>query len=717
MPTTPESNLLKDTLPCSKSHSSFTDAETIRSSTASVHRHHLSRPNSVSSLTGLELPQSHDEGLTGPFGNLIGNVRNGSILHYCVLSLLLFATISDIVFRSSSKPSYYSYNEDLSGEVLYPPYSNRGNSSDSQQHRLNKVHNKKNKGLLGSAMIQSVTEALGPILPFAGGVDLRRDENWKSWSSWLTLWDVRFQKSSKLSQRREDKVSAIPRGGGQNNKSSGRDNNKKGYTFQTKLTLSTPDPFLSTADISEMTLQEVSLVFQYAISSSDEKTDVSSFLKQQTLPADVDIGRMTKALKAVDEAVSQSRGNGVNEAITSHGEDYSDNGPLSNVNGYGDVDALKFCAAMRILAEWRVLRQVPPGFKGYAVGMTLGHKDVVQNVVKIETAIHEWIENKAMEESERRIDSECDAEENCPDTITQPRSPTLRQLLQFEVDSDIHPTSKLPRLKEKTAAMGLLWVRRQLHYQTAVFKNIISVPETFSTVIGAVGAAYSEVYGKYHGWTVQKIFNYSFQSAPDADLIFRHMNPKRLKEVEIQGLTSPSNQLNEIDESLLVMSDDFLESTGSTIIDTIDTPIYSETIQQETQSKGGNPVQNFFANVGGEVNKFFVETGNQIQNIGDNITTEWDKAICNVSKIFNPNNCENSGDKFNTRGGASSSNKSQEINNSNRMSGDELDAYISKEMAADAREHILIYLNVAVPLLNDLAGLFDELNMDDPSKV
>lgn len=37
-------------------------------------------------------------------------------------------------------------------------------------------------------MISSITDALSPILPFAGGVDLRRDDAWKSWRSYLWIF-------------------------------------------------------------------------------------------------------------------------------------------------------------------------------------------------------------------------------------------------------------------------------------------------------------------------------------------------------------------------------------------------------------------------------------------------------------------------------------------------------------------------------------------------
>ena len=49
----------------------------------------------------------------------------------------------------------------------------------------------------------------------------------------------------------------------------------------------------------------------------------------------------------------------------------------------GTPDALLFCSVMRAFADWRLVKQTPPGYKGYSVGMELGRKDVVQNIAKV----------------------------------------------------------------------------------------------------------------------------------------------------------------------------------------------------------------------------------------------------------------------------------------------------------------------------------------------
>ena len=47
----------------------------------------------------------------------------------------------------------------------------------------------------------------------------------------------------------------------------------------------------------------------------------------------------------------------------------------------------------------------------------------------------------------------------------------------------------------------------------------------------------------------------------------------------------------------------------------------------------------------------------------------------------------------------------------------EMESYISQEMRKDAYDHIQTYLEVVEPLLDNLSGLIDEFNMDDPTKV
>lgn len=347
---------------------------------------------------------------------------------------------------------------------------------------------------LGSAAIHSVTDALSPVLPFTGGLDLRRGDIWTSSSeeeNWiLTVRSVLSQVVDAFSSSSSNVI--------QSTQHSKRGSDARLEKSNRELTLSAQDPFVPSAAIAELTLRDVAELFRYMIASGKPRLDKSKLLKDAS-------DAVKKVLAALENAVMKSRGANVLETLNKNGN-------------AADIDALNFLAVMRIFGEWRVLRQVPEGYKGYEIGMHLGRKDIVQNVAKIEQAVHMWLDVQL----DRRTELE-----DVPDEL---RSPSLRQLLQYEVETKVHP--ELPRLKDKTAGMGLLWVRRQLQYQTRLFHNVLGVGSRFSTTRDAVSTSYQEVYDRYHGWAVQKIFQYSFQSAPEAVAIYRHMNPKRLLELE-----------------------------------------------------------------------------------------------------------------------------------------------------------------------------------------
>ena len=671
--TTPESNILEDKLKFHKAqiHSSHSAFEHVNRSGRSTHASNrsMSSPPSALSLASLDLQMQETEeqmNMTRPISVIrdvlsgeVRNIRLGPLIHLVIVSCLIFGTLSDLVFRSG-------------GGI--------GIGLNDKKHKLHDSESK--SGILGSAMIESLSDALLPILPFAGGVDLRRDDAWKSWRNYLSIFgDGDYLNDNETANsRKKVKVQLIPRGG-----AIGKKGRNGGPT--SAMVLSTTESFLPLDDIADMTLREISYTFHYLVESGKEEFHIDTFVSTDFEGEQVN-SRMEKAVRSIDDAAKRSRGEGIQPALTSNEEGTS--GDSSN----GDIDALRFSAAMRILAEWRVLRQVPPGYKGYAVGMNLGQKDVVQNLAKIEHAAHKWIEA-------RLSDGQCDDGKVCD----QKRSPTLRQLLEDEIDNNVHPNNKLPRLKDKTAAMGLLWVRRQLHYQTAIFDNILSVPKTYATVIEAVSAAYADVYGSLHGWAVQKIFNYSFQAAPNAKEIFRHMNPRLLEEVK-NSATLPSQPDNYSNDE---MSNDIMEEIMiESAPDDIEFFIPKEL---KVEIKEGNPFLNFFENIGSEFDK-----------LGHHIGGEWDKLLCNISNTFDKNkdeDCDNitssSSSSLAARGGSSSQQKSSNTN----LNYDVIDVeeHTSKIMQEDANQHIEVFLKIVSPMLDDLAALFDEMNMDDPTKV
>jgi hypothetical protein len=485
---------------------------------------------------------------------------------------------------------------------------------------------------LGSAAISSFTETFSPILPFAGGLDLRRDDYWSSPGNWFEkLHSVAVQihdafasaedveEASSASSLLASSLLGIVPGSGDN--STVRASRPVGRTTKVDRTmaLSAPQPFVSVDAIAELTLGEVTELFYWSIESSRQGFDERRFVDR--LPP-----RVRKVLVAMKTAIAKSRGSDAIDWMTPPTE------------AEGELDALKFSAAMRVLAEWRVVRQVPDGYKGYAVGMSLGHKDVLQNVVKIEQVAHAWLNLRR-----ENFDESC--------VHCQLYTPTLRELMRYEIETGANPENRLPRLNDKTGSMGLLWTRRQLQYQAQLFENALD-QDRFASTKDAVMSAYKTVYDRYHGWAVQKIFNYSFQAAPDFEVVIRHMNPRLLEKLkrsaEVMNLSAEK------------------KSSAAT---------------SDSERRGEeNPLEAFLNHIGGE----------------------WDKFLSSVGKIFKPDSDE---PKFRGGGQVASSQTS------------ELDTYINLEMTKDAHNQITSYLRVVRPLLKNLKILFDDMNMDDPTRV
>jgi len=585
---------------------------------------------------------------------------------------------------------------------------------------------------LGSAMIESVTDILSPILPFTGGIDLR-GKSWRNWFGLLINSNSYLDSQNTPSTIGSQNILFFPRGGQQDKRrnvaTSGKNSKQPTHT----MSLSANEPFIPTDKISDLTLKDVALVFRYAIESGRDSLNSKIFFSEynEGLPSNQ---RMVEMMKAMDASVSSSRGADVLPAKTTPVKfdvavNHNNDGPLSLEIGYGDIDALQFCAAMRIFAEWRLLRQVPPGYKAYAVGMNLGHKDIVQNVAKIENAVHQWIQSAdTVEPTSDDGGVGCKTNETSTSTLNVRRSPTLRQLLLHEIELNIHPSSKLPRLKDNTAAMGLLWVRRQLHYQTVIFRNVNSVPEVYPSVMKAVGAAYAEVYDKFHGWAVQKIFNYSFQAAPDAVEIFRHMNPVELARIKLVAEEGDGN--DSIDD---VYTENPAISESTPCLDSISLhqevkahkPLPTNAVLRfgaHVASEWGKIGQNIRSelgkighNIGSEWDKIGQNIGSEWDKIGQNVGGEFDKVSCRIGKILHHEDDKNcdvklSMNAFQKKGEDTS--KSQSA-----LSGMVSEEYINTKMTLVAKKQIANYLLVAQPLLADLAGLFAEMNMDDPKVV
>jgi hypothetical protein len=297
------------------------------------------------------------------------------------ISVLILACLSltDIIFHmvdaqmeSLEAPDYY---DALSADVIRPAF--RYHHTDHHHH-----HRKPTMGL-GSAAISSVTTALNPILPFTGGIDLRREDYWTNgWFGSVSSVVQQVRDAFASNAAASDMVLETPRGGASiatKTRSNNKDNKKSkkgGSSNSNKVTnrnvvLSSTEPFVPLKDIAELTLKDVAMTFRFAVENTRKDFNSGKFLSSLLPRAKTIVDKMVSA-------TSTCRGRDVVPPLTGEAEP-----PIPS----GDIDALSFCSAMRVFAEWRILRQVPPGYKGYAVGMTLGQKDIVQNIAKIEQAI------------------------------------------------------------------------------------------------------------------------------------------------------------------------------------------------------------------------------------------------------------------------------------------------------------------------------------------
>ena len=287
---------------------------------------------------------------------MMGDRRKWTVGRVSVLMLLLF-TVTDFALHvvnaqmeTLESPDYY---DALSAEVIRPAFRYHSAKVDKLAERP--------KLALGAAAISSVTEALSPILPFTGGLDLRREDYWAN--GWFgSVSSVYHQVRDAFGVgatggRPTAFMSDVPRGGA---KVSVQSKARKSKTPAPRhaFSLSETTPFVPLSEIADMTLTDLSTAFRYALESTRDDFNSAKFFQGM-------VPRMKKVIGAMSDAVSRSRGKGILSART---------GGLDSVET-GNIDALHFCAAMRIFAEWRVLRQVPEGYKGYAVGMNLGQKD------------------------------------------------------------------------------------------------------------------------------------------------------------------------------------------------------------------------------------------------------------------------------------------------------------------------------------------------------
>lgn len=250
--------------------------------------------------------------------------------------VLLLATAVDFCVSQVHRIDSHEFYDALSTEVIRPAF----------HYKPATLHPRQKGTSLGSAAISSVTDALSPILPFAGGLDLRREDYWTKSGNWIeNIQSVAAQVRDAFSRDGDSEEAMskksplyVPRGGGN---VPGKLKTKKATPRKHLSAISAQNPFVSVEEIAEMTLSDVSDAFRYAVECNKEGFNEARFLNGV-------VPRVRKVVSQMKQVVAKSRGP---DAVLS----------VARPGAAGQTDVLAFSAAMRVFAEWRVLRQVPEG--------------------------------------------------------------------------------------------------------------------------------------------------------------------------------------------------------------------------------------------------------------------------------------------------------------------------------------------------------------------
>jgi hypothetical protein len=409
--------------------------------------------------------------------------------------------------------------------------------------------------------------------------------------------------------------------------------------------------------IERLSIEDIIVLYRYSTEINQPDFDKDKFMVQQS--------QLVRAMvTAIDMAVSISRGS------------YAEQATLTTARRAGDIDALYYVAVTRILAEWRNVRLVPKGYKRYAVAIGLGYMDVLQNLAKIEVGTHAYLRDRAHKDGNM--------------TVT---SPTLRQLLESEHQNGAH--LNLPKLADKTAAIGVLWSSRQMHYFTSTVANFLEISETYETPKDAGTAAYIEVYGDYHGWAIRKIFCHSMGGSPPAAELWEAMTPPVIKKPNDHQSRSSQRQ-EECDGGKA----DFLLMRKLSDV--------SEESQVEEDPD----------------NELLLE----LENLGRHLAEGWEdllryfRCVATERQSHHPNNLlipnenyeimKKKLDRASLRALDASLNVSLNVPAKHDVCSSTKADPIQQSRAGAAN-----FVREMRPLLHEISGLIDELNMNDPTRV
>ena len=125
------------------------------------------------------------------------------------------------------------------------------------------------------------------------------------------------------------------------------------------------------------------------------------------------------------------------------------------------------------------------------------------------------------------------------------RRKTVSQLLEYEKSMGIH--RPYGHLKDPSAAMGLLWIRRSLSFQARMYTLLLEPDKDPSE---AALVAYRSELEPYHGWALQRLYKLSLRTATQC----RHEVLAKLGGVESTNFGEVEEQATLSDLRLLLQT-------------------------------------------------------------------------------------------------------------------------------------------------------------------
>lgn len=122
---------------------------------------------------------------------------------------------------------------------------------------------------------------------------------------------------------------------------------------------------------------------------------------------------------------------------------------------------------------------------------------------------------------------------------------TLASLLELERSSDIHDGNKL---QDPSAAMGLLWIRRSLAFQSHLYKSILQSDGKHPK--DAAYEAYNEHLSPYHGWMLRTVFPASLSQMPHRAVLLSKFGEVDIEDLDHEHETKILNKLRAFTEVL-----------------------------------------------------------------------------------------------------------------------------------------------------------------------